>query len=262
MKNDLIEIQVNRENLMNDYWSEYLQDYEQDQDYWFAFDSYRCGSSKKLLSPFMNHHWFVSDEDMIHSNPKKCAISKRNKFFEGIKLESIGNVLSSFYFVEKHTRAEYLQNEFLHTSLSDKFTDAEIWFLISGVWVDCEFNCGSPYSQDCWREIFAFRNRPKELIDFLPSKVKIYRGGHRKGFSWTEDIAVAKNFQERTANFFARHIYSEDANQVELLTMTVNREDILFKGTRENELVIDPDSMDCYFKFNEFEVLDVIDTKR
>jgi hypothetical protein len=261
MKNDSIETHVDREKLMKDYWGEYLQDYVEDEDYWFVFDNFRDGC-KRLISPFLNHDWLLSDAEMIHLDPKKCAISKRNQFFDGIKSDSIGNVLSAFYFVEKHTRAEYLRNEFLHKRHSNKFTDAEIWFLISYVWVHCEFNCGSKYSQDCWREIFAVRKRPKELIESLPQKVRIYRGGHRNGFSWSEDIEVARNFQERTANFFARHIHSEDANQVELLSMTVDREDILFKGTGESELVIDPDSMYCYFKNNQFEVLSVMDTKR
>ena len=169
MKKELFETYVDRDGLMNDYWSEYLQDYVHDQDYWFAFDSYR-GGCKRLISPFMNHEWFVTDEEIIHFDPKKCAFSRKNNFFEGIKFESIEQVLTAFYFVEKHSRAEYLRYEFLHTSLSDKFTDADIWYLISNVWVDCEFNCGSQYSQDCWREIFAFRNRPRELIDFLPNK--------------------------------------------------------------------------------------------
>ena len=261
MKNDLIENQVDRDSLMDEYWSEYLHDYEFNEDYWFHYEKYNY-RNKRLLSYFLNHSWFVSDEEIKIFNPIKNALSRKSKFSKDIESQSIESVKYAIFLVEKHSRAKMLNEKFLKTTNQIKFSDTDIWSVISEIWVSCEFNCSSIESADCWREIFSCRNRPDELVANLPSKIKIYRGGHRNGFSWTEDIEVAKSFQERTANFFARHIESDDANQVELLTMTVDREDILFKGTRENELVIDPDSMDCYFKFNEFEVLDVMDTKR
>ena len=261
MEKTLIENEIDRGQLMRDYWEEYLHDYVLDENYWFSYNINQ-NTCKRLHSPFLNHDWFLSDEEMNLHNPKKNAIHRKNMFKKEIKSESIIDVRYAISLVEKNSRTIFLYEHFLKSGNADKFSDIDVWSVISYVWVSTEFNCGTTDGANGWREIFSHRSRPRELVQELPEKITLFRGGHRKGFSWTPDIEVAKSFQARTANWFARHVQSDDANQVELLTMTVGRDDILFKGERENELVLDPYSMDYYFRNNQFQVLGAMETKR
>jgi len=236
---------MNIEKEIYEYWNPYISKLDID-DYYFYQDSHN-EKSINLRSPFVHANYMTSKEELRDSGHIKCAIARMTSFQRGVLSDEIGSVTTSFSHVEKPYMSKYLFNRFFAPDLHIKFNDIQIWELINDVWTMSEFNCGTEESTNYWREIFSVRNRPESIVSDLPERMNIYRGGHIEGFSWTADFEMAQWFQNRNATFFG---------QCDLLKMEVCREDILFSGNREEEVVINPKSLDRKIYLNEIKILD------
>jgi len=201
----------------------------------------------KLRSPFIHAIFMNSKEQLKDSRNIECALARLNAFCRGVISNDIDIVSGSFSHVEKPYMSKYLNEKFFNTDLHKKFTDVEVWNLINDVWTISEFNCGTEESSKYWREIFSIRDRPDSMIIDFPENITVYRGGHVGGFSWTEDLELAKWFQNRNAMFFG---------ECDLLQMEVTKRDILFSGNREEEVVINPKTLDRKIQQNEVKILD------
>lgn len=228
------------------YWKPYLSQYKYLKDYWFICE-YPNESDIYLKSPFMNSKFNLEEEFLETLDPIKIAISRRNSFEKMISSNNISTVDVALGMVEKHSRSNYLLNHFLKTSLAHKFTDEQIWNVILEVWCDVEFPCSTKRERNIWIKIFSMRPRPDSLTSHLPEEIVLFRGGQDFGLSWSRDINVAKKFQSRNVLFSKK--------DVNLLKTTVLRDEILFEGVREDEIVIEPKCLDIKIKKKLIEVI-------
>ncbi len=229
------------------YWEPYLSQYKYLKDYWFICDFPKTNDIY-LKSPFINSIFNLEDEYLKTLDPMRTALSRKQSFEAMICSSDIGTVSVGIGMVEKHSRHHYLLNHFLKTELADKFNDEQIWNLICEVWCDIEFPCSTKQMRIFWKRIFSMRPRPNSLISHLPKQLIVYRGGQDFGLSWSRDINVAKSFQSRNKLFSKK--------QVQLLKTTVLRDEILFEGFREDEVIIAPDYLDMKIKHKQIEVIE------
>jgi hypothetical protein len=228
------------------YWEPYLSQYKYLKDYWFICDFPKTNDIY-LKSPFINSIFNLEDEHLKNLDPMRTALSRKQSFEVMICSSDIRTVSVGIGMVEKHSRNNYLLNHFLKTSLAHKFTDEQIWNVIQEVWCDVEFPCSTKRERDIWKKIFSIRNRPDSLTSHLPEEIVVFRGGQDFGLSWSRDICVAKKFQSRNVLFSKK--------DVDLLKTTVFRDEILFEGVREDEIVIAPNCLDIKINKKLIEVI-------
>jgi hypothetical protein len=231
-----------------EYWKPYLSQYTLEKDYWFVCDSTNRNAEVTMYSPHLNYKYNLSNTEQKMINPITWALSRKSAFDDGIKRNTPVSIAIALGFVEKHSRCRYLLEKFLMTESCNKFSREEVWEIIEDVWCNVDYNCSSESRTREWRDVFSVLRRPEGIVSHLPEKMTLYRGGHRFGFSWTRDLETAKQFQNRTAMLF---------NDVELLSATFVKDEILFEGSREDEIVVCPESLQRKIALQQIEVLDI-----
>lgn len=248
IKTDFVQdLEMNQTITCKEYWEPYLNQLIPEEDYWFE-DELTNMNTLKILTPFISAPYDLDVVMLRNFMFVECAISRKSDFEKLIISKDIKTVLTAFFYVEKHSRRNYLLNKFLKTELSTKFSDKKIWDLIIDIWSSSEYNCTHEIKRIYWNEIFEFRKRPISMIKKLPESFEIYRGGIKEGYSWTRDIEIAKWFQNRT---------SINVDNSFLMKMTVKKDDVLFFRDGESEVVVSHKALDSYWNSGQIEILDI-----
>ena len=117
----------------------------------------------------------------------------------------------------------------LVTEITDKFLEETI----KNHWSSVEFHYDL---LDIWRYIFESVTFNKD--DIPEGKFTLYRAGTKEGFSWTDNLDIAKRFHSRNKEF---PNYISERNY--LLKLDVTKDDVLFyeSDRSEDEYVLIPD---------------------
>jgi hypothetical protein len=223
------------------YWKPYTD--KLDEDEWYL---YKIGASKNwnLKSPFLNT-WFDckesyeplgSHQDKTH--PVKCALYKMELYFKTIesKDSDIGDISCASTHVEKWLRETYLYRFLTQHDIS-RFTNEEVWELISDIWENNEFPCQSEEKREMWSELFNLRQRPESLVSDFPDELTIYRGGHPEGFAWSVSRKIAEGFHNRNS-------FWDTSGQNWLCERKVTRDEVAWwigeELSHEQEVVVFP----------------------
>lgn len=225
-----------------DYWKPYTDKLSEND--WYLYQSSVFGREKnniwEMKSPFMNESYNCRDllknipEDKL--SPVRRALHKMNYYYENIdyKKPTISDISHVSYFVEKWIRETYLRRYLTQYDIL-RFTDEEVWELISDIWRNNEFNCETEEKREMWYEMFNLRPRPESLVSKLPEKVKIYRGGHPDGFAWSVSRKVGERFHLRNSRW-------DRSGKNWLCERTVMRDEVAFytDDRIEDEVVVFP----------------------
>ncbi|MEC6832985.1 hypothetical protein VXS06_14555 [Photobacterium toruni] len=145
------------------------------------------------------------------------------------KMEADKDYLSLINIVERPFRLEYA------IKYLNFISDTEYWDIVDFIWTDSEI---PSIHIELWKTIFNSRKYANPTLKTaafkdLPEQVTIYRGGNKKGLSWTTN--------RETAEWFAKRF---SLNQT-VMTAVVNKSNILHytNSRNEQEIVAAPSSV-------------------
>ena len=131
----------------------------------------------------------------------------------------------------------YRLNAFL--VIEDEMSDEEYWKALAWIWVDSEAPSRHKSNRSLWKKLFSDTRSCREVLHneaekaFLESlsddePVTVYRGGNKKGLSWTTSLEVAEFFASR---FDQEEVWSGQIKKKHILAY--------FEGRGESEVVLD-----------------------
>ena len=206
---------------VTDYWKPYTD--KLDEDEWYLYQA-SFPSYWNLKSPFLNTQFDCKESyeplgsHQSERHPVNGALYRMDNYYKVIELKdsTISNISCASTYVEKWLRETYLHRYLTQYDIS-RFTDEEVWKLISDIWKNNEFPCQSEEKREMWSELFTLRPRPESLVSDFPDKLKIYRGGHPEGFAWSVSREVAESFHNRNSfwdesgkNWLCERIVTQD----------------------------------------------------
>ncbi len=236
------------------YWKPYTDKLDEEDWHLYKID----WMPWTLKSPFLNRQFDVSevmDSYRDEGHPAWTALYRMDNYYKTIesKDSSISDICCASTYVEKWLRETYLHRYLTQYDIS-RFTDEEIWELISAIWGNNEYPCQTEEKRQYWYEIFNLRPRPESLVSGFPDKLKIYRGGHPEGFSWSVSRKVGQSFHLRNSRW-------DESGQNWLCERTVTKDEVAWwdgdEDSYEQEVVVFPTAKNFAYKVLQEEPIEM-----
>ena len=216
------------------------------------------------LREFHEHNEKYKDVDFSYETPWKgiSGIEWKDGFVKDNPTPTLDEMWSLMIHSGKENHSSHFYD--LVQLQGHHFGPEVLWKEIVRLWIRDESPCYTDGKMMMWMDLFDFKEGPEcltEDLNDLEDEIRVYRGGHKEGMSWSLDRNVGEWFL-KYRNIPSRKYGWRDGKVVDnwnpddkLYSTVIKKEEVIFyeNDRHEQEVVIDP------FVSREYEVLEPSD---